>query len=249
MNEREPIWEPHQQKAIEHLEKAVAGGEAYNDDFLSGDTYKRIFDQFGNLKGKKIIDAGAGLVYLAVPHGSSYLPQLEGKGAHVIPIDIYEQAIQTWNLHRDDNSPDKVTPLRANLFKLPFKDSSIDGFVSANVLNLNWHKYGYNAHEIVPIFLTEMKRILKKGGQGVISTFGYYAYHLNDGRTVYNNNIPKEQIVSSSEIHHIASQIGFEVTDLALDPKRMEYSLRHAEKKPEVLRMEIVEPAAFLLKK
>lgn len=242
---------PEQRVALEHLKTEIREGNAgYNDDYVSPETYQRVFNQLGDLRGKKVADLGAGIVGLRAPFASFQTPILLDRGAMVIPIDQRQESVRTWNVYHGEI--EHVAPLTANFFHLPFENESLDGIASANTVNLHWSAYGQDSHAYVRLFLEEMARVIKKGGFSIISSFGYYKRTHLDGHISYNNDITEEQILTASELRQAASQMGFtEISDIALDPKRIAISTKTLnERKPnDVSKIEVIEPAAFLLKK
>lgn len=234
---------------ITHLEARIKEGKRYNDDYVSPETYVSIFDKLGDLKGKKILDLGAGLVQIGAPHGTFYLPAVERKGATLIPVDFEFSNIITWKIQQMDEG--QIAPLQADAFDLPFKDGTVDGAIVVNLLNLHWSSRGLNNHFQAGKLLREIARVTKKPGFVIISNFGYFGSVHENGKITYNNDIPEDQILPASEIRQLSEQNGFTVEPIPLDQSRMTNSFNNLnqQRAEDVERVEIVEPSALLLRK
>lgn len=107
-------------------------------------TYEKVLTLLGDINGKLVLDCGAGKGKLS--------ETLKNKGAMVEACDINKKQFLSKNI--------KFTEADLNK-KLPYKDSRFDIIISIEVLE----------HLENPShFLTEIKRILKRGGKAIITT-------------------------------------------------------------------------------
>jgi 2-polyprenyl-3-methyl-5-hydroxy-6-metoxy-1,4-benzoquinol methylase len=107
-------------------------------------TYEKVLSLLGDINGKLILDCGAGK--------GKFSETLKNKGAIVEACDIDKKQFLSKSI--------KFTEADLNK-KLPYEDSRFDIIISIEVLE----------HLENPShFLTEIKRILKKGGKAIITT-------------------------------------------------------------------------------
>lgn len=185
----------------------------YNADFVSRETYKEIFDGL-DLKGKTILELGCGFIPL---HDQTYLREMDGRGANLIPIDRDSVRMSSWTLPlssegRESQDETIIQPIQADIEDLPFVPSSVDGCISINLLNAT------RSVEEVKALTDHVYQVLKDGGFFLASTFGYLKFVLEDGSVKYNDNFSVGEIMSVEEIKKIIKESGFrEIKDIPLD--------------------------------
>ena len=176
-------------------------------DFVKESAYRKIFEGM-DLKGKKIIDLGAGFIPFSQKSDTArHLAGLEDKGEVFIPIDVRELQARSWRLlpshtERDGSS---IEPVVANAFELPFADNSVDGCMSINFLN----SFGRKSHYAVADILTELHRVLRPGAFVVISNYGYFRRNTETGHWLTNNKVGKKNIITEAFIKEVAEKLGF----------------------------------------
>ena len=217
---------PKEGMSKEVLYDAIKGtfGFHYNLDFVSPEMYQALFDKLA-VDGKTIIDLGAGLAPIEYTDArSTYTDILEGRGVRLIPIDSNMPSIQSWRLmQRESEFPEDthVRPVQADARALPLQPNSVDGAISANLLN----HFTEHAREHVRKILEEAFRVIKPGGFFIISTFGYACILDSQGNMRVNNNIPMTEFITRKIIEEEARRIGFmpEEGDL-VDRKMIEWA-------------------------
>ncbi len=243
---------PLVKEATIHLKQMIEAGARSHADYISPEKYRELLEAEGPLKGKKIVELGAGIVRIgrnAIE--TNYEEALVEKGAVLIPVDLIDETIKTWNITRGQDAI-KVAPLQADILKLPFPDESIDGCVSANVVNFYPTLENPDCHLFAYKLLREAHRVVKKGGFIIISSFGYTKTTHMSGAVTYNNRILEHQIVTPSEIKHMALQLGFSsVEEIPLEEEELSNSTRkmNANLGKDIKRKEILYACGFLLKK
>ncbi len=252
MENRNGFENPLAQKAAVHLKEMMEQGMHSHADYVSPETYRSIIDKQGDLRGKKIVELGSGIVRIGLhPIETNYEEALVGKGATLIPVDVVEETIKTWNITKDQEML-KVAPLQADILKLPFPDESIDGCISANVVNFYPTIENPDCHVFAYRLLKESHRVLKKGGFIIVSSFGYTRTTHKNGAVTYNNKIQEYQTVRASELRHMAHQIGFsDIEEVPLSEEQLRNATKMMNAKlPEgVAKKEIEEACGFLFRK
>ncbi|HEV8601384.1 MAG TPA: methyltransferase domain-containing protein [Patescibacteria group bacterium] len=259
MSEKENLPNPEQEKLVRETFEAIKNSEViYSIDFVSVDTYRKIFDEQGDLKGKKIIDLAAGFVPIGAGQGSRYFETLAHRGAALIPVEGDFKKARSWRMLSPDMLTEeerslvttKVEPLQGNIFQLPFKSGSIDGALSINFFNLPFS----DKKEHITMLLQELHRVLNDKGFAVISNFGYFKQTSPDGTVSYNNNIKEDEIIKAEQLKQAAQSAGFKVADLPLDKEKIRWAqadlVKQAqEKDSKIKKVEIIEPSAIFLTK
>jgi|GEM_PF-6798159 len=236
---------PEERWLLEELDGRIGS----NCDFISLKTYESIFSKF-DLKNKRIFDLGAGFLPIS-PQASEYIAALPSQNLNLIPVEINELRIRSWNLAKMENanpSESTINPVRGDMFKLPFPDESFDGGVSINVIN-NFRKL-----EAVPALLEEIRRVLKPGGFLILSSFGYYKC-TKEGQVFYNNDFKENEIITSNLVQASAELVGFSrIERIPLDPAKIKAeAIRKEEienrKSSDKTKVEMVEPFGLLLRR
>ena len=131
----------------------------YYVDLITPEDYeyylKNYIGDLEKLKGKLFIDIGAGF-------GSNVHDFLQKLGVRFINVDISLETLEYLE------NQGKGTGVLADALNLPFKDSSIDGCICLNFMNVALENI-----EDLEIFLGEVKRVLKPEGIFIQSNFGY----------------------------------------------------------------------------
>jgi len=112
---------------------------------------KKIFQELGNIKGKKLLDVGCEAGYITI--------KLAQKGAIVTAIDLIEEPIK--ELRRNlKNTKLKISLCVADAAKLPFKDKTFDIVLATEVIE---HITKLND------FIAGAYRVLKPNGRLLIT--------------------------------------------------------------------------------
>ncbi len=102
--------------------------------------------------GRKVLEIGCGTGY-----GADYLSEFTSS---IVAIDIWERGI---SYCRDKYSKDNLIFMQADGLKLPFKNESFDVALSFQVIE-------HIEPKMVSNYLSEIKRVLKRGGTFIVST-------------------------------------------------------------------------------
>lgn len=226
----------------------------YNADFISRETYKKIFDKL-DLKGKTVLELGCGFIPL---HEETYLREMDNRGANLIPVDKDSVRMSSWTLppsqeSREDETETIIQPVQTQIENLPFGPSSVDGCISINLLN-------EKSPEDIKVIAQHIYGVLKEEGFLLVSTFGYLRVSLEDGSVKYNDNFSADQIVSADQVKGILKEVGFsDLEDIPLDQERInkivnlgaEHLLQDyfIESGSKPVSAEFIEPLAVLAKK
>ncbi len=231
----------------EHRNKRALFSRSY--DFVSHETYEQIFSKL-DLNGKTVINAGAGfsLSGYEITHGL----QVANPEVTLIPFDYTHHKTASWLLlekeERDEtNDSIQLEPVTGDVVALPFKDNSIDGYTSVNLINIP--VVHITAETFVRDMFTEAHRVLKQGGFILISSFGYFKFIYKDGRIDYNNQISEDMMLTGGDIKEILSQAGFvEIQNIPLDNEAIQdsRSSKNGRNGRALDTIEVVEPCAFL---
>ena len=218
-------------------------------DFVSHETYEQLFEKL-DLNGKTVINAGAGfsLSGYEITHGL----QVANPEVTLIPFDYIHHKTVSWLLlekeEKDEtNDSIQLEPVTGDVEALPFKDNSIDGYTSVNLINIP--VVYITAENFVRTMFSEAHRVLKQGGFILISSFGYFKFIYKDGSVDYNNQINEDAVLTSETIKEILSQTGFtEIQSIPLDDEAIRDSrqVKNSRKGKEIDAVEVVEPCAFL---
>lgn len=249
-------------KEMGHGRMSVADKELYlvehghtffhNADFVSVDTYERLFRGF-DLNNKTIINVGAGF---SIHHPSSVEvnPMTEAISninpkCTVIPLDYLHTRTKSWLLldtQGESNDNIHLEPITGDATALPCKDESLDGYLSANLINEPRGKE--TELTFVRKMISEAYRVLKPGGFLVVSSFGYFWYKLEDETIIYNDNIDIDEIVEKEMVKIIFEKVGFSaVTEISLDERAIEEAvLGRSKRRMDATKCGVREQCAFL---
>ncbi|ADG79516.1 Methyltransferase type 11 OS=Tsukamurella paurometabola (strain ATCC 8368 / DSM / CCUG 35730/ CIP 100753 / JCM 10117 / KCTC 9821 / NBRC 16120 / NCIMB 702349/ NCTC 13040) OX=521096 GN=Tpau_2918 PE=4 SV=1 [Tsukamurella paurometabola] len=147
--------------------------------------YLAIADRYA---GRTVFEAGSGEGY-----GAALLAE---EGATVTALDYDESAVA----HVRSTYP-KVTMLHGNLAELPLDDASVDAVVNFQVIEHLWDQ---------PQFLREVARVLRPGGELVISTPNRVTF--SPGRDTPLNPFHTREL-NSDELTELLEGAGLEVTE------------------------------------
>lgn len=244
MRESVGSFEPYQDEILEDLK----GKMGNNPDFVSPDTYGRIFDSANLKQGDTVLDIGAG--YIHVLEDYSYTSKIENRGLILIPIDEDVERLQSWMLHpyqaRKENET-VVRPVHSDAADMPFADGTVAFALSINLINAP--ESVHTAEDII----ADTYRVLKPEGQMLISSFGYFRIKNPDGSIEYNNGFSEDQFITADDVRSIAENIGFaSVEDVPQSQEAIdsEFGLVQESLKKEGKELvEIIHHFALLLKK
>lgn len=127
-----------------------------------------VFQLMGNLKSKKVLDAGC---------GNGYLTRKMAKSAkQVIGVDITEELIE---IAKNKDNPQNVEFIQANLESLPFVDGYFDSILS-NLVLVDIERLDKVIHEL--------GRVIRRSGDLVVSIL--HPCFENPPRTysIFDNN-------------------------------------------------------------
>ena len=214
-------------------------------DFVGAEKYKQIFKKY-NLKGKSVVDLGAGYPLPkigtpqkeSIPLASELHEILENKGANIIAVDVAEEPLKA-------QSAVGRKSILGSFFKPPFKNESVDGGVI--ILNVFSSSFGdenrketYIKTEDCRKILQEVYRILQKGGFVVVNNYGYIIGTMDNSMKFLG---PEENEINTSEIiQKMAKEIGFtKIENIPIDKNRFELGQKIImESFPEALRDRII---------
>ena len=227
-------------------------------DFVSEKEYKKLLKD-RDLRGKKVIDLGAGYPpppkespeKKLVPLASELQEILEKKGAKLIAVDVAEDPLE----HQKKRGRETIL---ASVFQLPFKDESIDGgAVILNLFNSSFKGEGgkevYITLKECEKILREVYRVLQKGSFVIISNWGYAISTIDN--LIKISGPEENEIITPEMIQKLAEKIGFKnVKDIPLEEKRIELGKKlMLESFPEALReritVELKAPGALFMEK
>ena len=112
----------------------------------------RIIRELGDIRGKKILDAGCEAGYVSL--------RLHEKGAVVIPFDICLPAIRDFQKKLGSRNIGSIKPLYALAHSIPLRDNSVDGIVCTEVIE--------HMPDLDAVF-GEFRRVLRPGGKIVVT--------------------------------------------------------------------------------
>ena len=230
------------------------GGFRYNADFISAETYDKVFNELG-VSHITMLDLGAGMAPVHPEYGSSpYTKALEDRGVRLVPVDTNLFNAKTWHifprgpLHADDTYAE---PVVASATKLPILSESVNGILSVNLFNA----FKEPPREIVLTMLKEAFRALKPGGFFLISTFGYYRMVTADGTVRYNDQMELAHFVTPAMVTELAAEAGFTaVVPVPLDGSRVQEACDYWKKfwtdhDIDVQSIDVVDAIGLVLKK
>ncbi|MEK7604456.1 MAG: methyltransferase domain-containing protein [Patescibacteria group bacterium] len=226
-----------------------------NVDFVSVETYRALFASL-DLEGKTVVNVGAGTAIGGSYNGMSPLMEaLNSLDEKVvcIPLDYSHTRTKSWDLLDTDDpakdGPVTLAPVTGDATALPFADASIDGYVSANLIN----EPRKDESEVVFVkkLLAEAYRVLSPGGFIVLSSFGYFWWKTADGKIVFNDLIDEEEIVSVAQIERYLRDAGFtEIRPIPLDQTEIqEVIAERRARKSDAVDTGVSEACAFFARK
>lgn len=124
-----------------------------------GERLANFLEQFVPLKGKRVLDLGAGYGALAVP--------IEGRGSRVVAMDILEDRLRVARLRGEMTVGRPLRIVGADAFqspRLPFADRSFDVVLINGVLEYAGLARGISPDQVQARVLGEAYRILMPGG-------------------------------------------------------------------------------------
>lgn len=227
----------------------------HNADLVATDTYLELFRGL-NLNGKTIVNVGSGYALAGSYNGVT--PMVEGLNKidpdiTYIPLDYNHDRSRSWLLLEtekpEENNRINLEPVTGDATLLPFGDETIDGYLSANLINEP--RKEQSEVKFVTQMLTEAYRVIKPGGFIVLSSFGYLWYELEDGQIIYNDSVDIEEIVEKEKVLEILLKVGFsEIAELPLNQQEVEAVIRERlERNPKAIRAGIRDACAFFAKK
>jgi len=129
--------------SVEEEYKLAPWQQSYVDRFL---------DNFGDIKGKWVLDGGSGSGYMTI--------ELAKRGAHVVSADVtYSSVIRLAGLRDKFGLEDNIEILCCDMQELPFKDNIFDFYISNAVLE-------HLPNDMKAI--SEISRVCKKRNAGVL---------------------------------------------------------------------------------
>lgn len=218
---------------LEHVSAKVADEDDFaealrtNYDPVPKEVYQRIFNKYLE-KGSVVLNVGAGAaVDLTgeVNHlNGALLSSSRYAGAHLISVEIDHDRAQTHASYKDVNNVDNLSVVEADGERLPFSDSSVQGVVSSNLINCPSFDMSHTLFDQAKNLLSEAWRVLAPGGFIMVSSFGYFFYGYDEsGEPLYNDDIPKSDIVKLKDIHKMLKDIGFDdIREIDVDSERIE---------------------------
>lgn len=225
----------------------------HNADFVSVDTYEKLFRGF-DLNDKTIVNVGADFS-IHDPSSIEVNPMTEALSVinpkcTIIPLDYSHTRTKSWLLldtKGANNDNIHLEPVTGDATSLPFQDSSLDGYLSSNLINEPRGKE--TELTFVRKMIGEAYRVLKPGGFLVITSFGYFWYKLEDGTIIYNDNVDIDEIVEKEMVKTIFEKVGFSaVTEIHLDKKAItEAVLGRSKRRMDAAKCGVREECAFLV--
>lgn len=122
-NQPNILKDKNKKALVEELKDKIVN----NVDFISPEIYKSIFSRF-DLKGAKILDVGAGFIPVN-SQVSQYINALPRKDLTLVPFDINDLKIRSWNLVNRDKpllKESMVRPVRGDMFNLPLDQKRME---------------------------------------------------------------------------------------------------------------------------
>ena len=222
----------------------------YYPDFVSAETYRKIFETL-EVAGKTILNVGAGYS-VRQEEGDVMLDGLlksNQTDVTLLSTDLDFKKSKSWLLF--DNKQIKFKPVVTDVLSLPFEHSSIDGYVSVNLVN-DSRGFEVNERDFIKKSLLEALRVLKVGGFIIINSYGYFSHMDKNGNTLINND-PKYyegKVVKAKEILNMVTASGFShVVSIPFDTRSIDYQIslfKDTQKIPHDVEVEVKEACAYI---
>jgi SAM-dependent methyltransferase len=158
----------------------------HNADFVSVETYIDLFKKI-DLTNKIVVNIGAGYSVSPLHYGAMNPVTMAiskiGVPMTFIPVDYNHDRTKSWLL-LDTHDPKKndliqLEPVTGDATHLPFGDSSLDVYISTNLINEP--REDELESNFVRRMIGEAYRVLRPGGSIVLSSFGYVWHRNADG--------------------------------------------------------------------
>lgn len=159
-------------------------------DRLGDITAEGLLKNAGLRKGMSFADIGCGPGFFVIPAS-----KVVGKGGTVYAIDTQEEMLG--ELKKRLSGRKNITPLRSGENSVPLKDEGVDFALLAYVLH---------EAESKPLFLKEVRRILKAGGKVLL---------LDWEKKVEDHGPPFEDRVRREDAEALLKDAGFQITGVA----------------------------------
>jgi ubiquinone/menaquinone biosynthesis C-methylase UbiE len=123
--------------------------EKFYDKSIQQIEHQYVFDQFGDMNGKRVLIYGVG-------DHSSLIKDFVNRGAYVVGIDISSEAVKKINKRiASDKSEHLCTAMEMDCEDLTFEPESFDFVFGRSIIH----------HLDIPKSLQTINRVLKKGGK------------------------------------------------------------------------------------
>ena len=200
---------------------------AVYQDYVAAEEYRRVLENFV-LQDRLVLNLAAGYPPQATNHRTFSAPTeielcLKEKNARLTAVDIAEDPLKKRNKEDEE-------VVKANVFRLPFANESIDGgCVLINFLNAHYKSDGktfFLTPQEREELLREIFRVLKKDTFLIISNFGHFVFYEG---TKKHTPVTESEISTFETIKRIADKLGFSrIEEISLDQQREETATKTA---------------------